>query len=143
MRESMTLSQEMIQEAKQEYLKFDIFKGVPNQEGKIVKIRSIGSASIAVGSSTYHVKLKSLLADVFYLLPETKNKGAADYSILTREPSLCPTRKYFWHRVGDAVVMKGENHGLMSLEWDLFPGANIFMNLYPVERSVMDASKGD
>ena len=136
----IALSQEAIQETKQTFLKFDIFKGIPNKEGKIVKIRTMGSATIAVGSSTYHLRLRSLLDDAFYLLPETKNKAAADYSILTREPSLSPPRKHFWHRVGEAKVMTGDNHGLMALEWDLFPEANIYMNLYPIERTTLPAN---
>lgn len=121
------------EQPKKEHFRFDIFKGKETKEGKVLKLRSVGSATVAEGSATYHVHLKTLIGATFYLLPETKEKDAPSYSILTREPSILPGRKYFWHKVGDAKLLTGENQGLLGLEWDLFPGASFYMNLFPKE----------
>ncbi len=107
--------------------RFDIFKGAVGPEGKIEKERSVGIAYHAEGFATYDVRLKTFLSDNFYLLPE---ETSGRYSISTRGPSTFPGRKYFWHKVGDAVVLSGQNAGLMKLSFDLFTDG-IYMNLYP------------
>ncbi len=119
---------------KREIFKFDIFKGERAPDGRIVKVHSMGTASLAEGSATYHLHLKALLKDNFYLLPQGRDESQLGYAILTREDSLNGKRKFFWHRVGEAKVLDGHNHGLMALTWDLFPNAEIFMSLYPLAR---------
>lgn len=114
--------------------RFDIFKGVEIEGGKIQKVRSVGSAQIMEGSKTYTVYLKTLLKDVFYLLPEQKRMTRGDYVILTREPSQTPGRKYFWNNVGECYVLDGENAGVMRLAFDLFGAGDIYMNLHPINR---------
>ena len=52
--------------------RFDIFKGVVDAEGKVHKRRSIGVARLVPGSKTYHIELRTLTNDQFYLLLENK-----------------------------------------------------------------------
>ncbi len=123
--------------------RFDIFKGVENADGKIQKVRSVGSAQIMEGSKTYTVYLKTLLKDVFYLLPEQKRMTRGDYVLLTREPSQTPGRKYFWNNVGECYVLGGENAGFMKLSFDLFGANDIFMNLHPMNREAEEIVSQD
>lgn len=110
--------------------RFDIFKGKQDQDGKVVKIKSVGSAYLRDGLKTYTVNLKTLLGDKFYLLPNSKPEMGADFVILTREPAQNLGRKYFWNNVGDGRVLDGPNAGIMRLTWDIFAG-DIYMNLHP------------
>lgn len=112
--------------------RFDIFKGIETSDGKVQKLRSVGSAILVEGAKTYTVYLKSLLRDVFYLLPEEKKLTRGDYAILTREPSPVPTRKYFWNNIGESYLLSGQNAGLMRMSFDLFGAEDIYMNLSPV-----------
>lgn len=114
--------------------RFDIFKGVEDSEGKVQKIRSIGSAVLLEGAKTYTVYLKTLLKDVFYLLPEQKRMTCGDYVILTREPSQTTGRKYFWNNVGECYLLRDKNAGLMRLSFDLFGAEDIYMSLHPINR---------
>lgn len=111
--------------------RFDIFKGMEDSNGKVQKIRSIGSAHLMEGSKTYSVYLKTLLKDVFYLLPEQKRLTRGDYVILTREPSQMLGRKYFWNNIGECYILTDQNAGLMKLSFDLFGANDLFMNLCP------------
>lgn len=114
--------------------RFDIFKGIEDSTGKVQKIRSVGAAQLMEGARTYTVYLKSLLQDVFYLMPEEKRLTRGDYVILTREPSPVPPRKYFWNNIGEGYVLGGTNAGLMRLDWDLFGALDIYMSLQPMTR---------
>jgi hypothetical protein len=115
--------------------RFDIFKGVVDSEGKIQKIRSIGAAQLMEGARTYTVYLKSLLKDVFYLMPEEKKLTRGDYVILTREPSPNPPRKFYWNNIGEGFILSGPNAGIMRLDWDFFGGNDIYMSLHPTNRA--------
>jgi hypothetical protein len=129
-------SGQQLQEAMHPSLKFELFRGECTESGKIRRVRHVGAATLHEGASTYVVRLKALLNDTFYLLPEGRTDRQCNYGIMTRELAVHGKRRFFWHRVGEAFVMGGENHGLMRMEWDLFPGAEIYMNLYPSERRV-------
>src|SRR4051794_22104094 len=74
--------------------RFDIFKGIPDSDGKIVKVKSLGSAYVKSGQQTYSINLKTFLTDQFYLLPNTKPDSKSDYVILTRENAKNIARKY-------------------------------------------------
>lgn len=113
--------------------RFDLFKGVLDGSGKVVKIRSVGSAYVREGLKTYTVHLKGLLKDTFYLLQNTKPRTTdAEYVLLTREPSQQSGRKYFWNNVGEGRILDGVNHGLMHLTWDVFMADDLYMTLHPV-----------
>ncbi|HLD99191.1 MAG TPA: hypothetical protein VJB59_02965 [Bdellovibrionota bacterium] len=114
--------------------RFDIFKGMEGDDGRIQKLRSIGSAQLMEGAKTYTVYLKPLLGSVFYLLPEEKRLTRGDYVILTREPSMTPGRKYFWNNIGECFVLGEGNSGIMRLEFDLFGAKDIYMSLHPICR---------
>lgn len=111
--------------------RFDVFKGVKDDSGKIHKLKSVGQAHLIDGCKTYTIHIKTLLNDVFFLLPETKRPELADFVILTRELSQQLGRKYFWNSVGDGKLLKGENSCLVNLSWDLFGADDIYLNLYP------------
>ncbi len=117
--------------------RFDIFKGVVGPGGKIEKMRSVGIAYHTEGLATYHVHLKTFLNDAFFLLPE---ETSGQYGISTRGPSTFPGRKYFWHKVGAAVVLSGQNAGLMRLSFDLVTD-DIYMNLYPKDSFETEGSR--
>lgn len=114
--------------------RFDIFKGVTASDGKVIKLRSIGSAQLIEGTKTYTVYLKSLLKDVFYILPEEQKRTRGDYVILTRELSQNPNRKYFWNSIGEGFVLGRENPGVMRLSFDLFGDDDIYMSLHPMDK---------
>ena len=113
--------------------RFDIFRGVKDQDGKIQKLKSVGHALLFEGSSTYNVKVNTLLGVEFFLLPERKETERADYVILTREPFQRGGRRFYWHHVGEASFLKTPNTGLMEMQWDLFGHGDIYMSLYPIE----------
>lgn len=116
--------------------RFDIFKGAQNSDGKVVKIKSVGSAYIREGLKTYTVHLKAFLKDTFYLLPNSKPVHSdADFVILTREPAQNAGRKYFWNNVGEGRILDGANHGIMRLSWDVMMADDIYMTLHPINVS--------
>ena len=115
--------------------RFDVFKGVKDDSGKVHKLKSVGSAHIIDGCKTYTVHIKTFLSDVFYLLPETKRPTEADFVILTREPSQQVGRKYFWNSIGEGKILTGENSCLVNLIWDVLGVDDIYLNLYPKETS--------
>jgi hypothetical protein len=114
--------------------RFDIFKGVQTEAGKVEKIRSVGSASLRDGFNTYIVELKTLLDVRFYMLPCKDPSEGADFVILTRELARNSNRKYFWNVVGEGLGMTGPNRGLLKLSWDLF-GENVYLNTVPKKSS--------
>jgi hypothetical protein len=115
--------------------RFDIFKGVKTPEGKIVKIKSVGSAFVREGLQTYTIHLKTLLKDTFYLLPNTRENTLGDYVILTREPSQKLGKKYFWNNVGVGNFMQAPNESIMHLSWDVMMADDIYMTLEPIHVS--------
>lgn len=114
--------------------RFDIFKGVRDESGKVTRLRSVGAAHLTEGTKTYSVYLKTFLKDVFFLLPEEKKLTAGDYVILTREPSKTAGRKYHWNNVGECSILGGSNSGLMKMRWDLLGVDDIYMSLHPICR---------
>ena len=111
--------------------RFDVFKGKKNAEGKVEKVCSVGHSTLYEGSSTYSVYLKTLLKDLFYLLPEQDASRPYDFVILTRELSSIPGKKYFWNRVGTAKLLGDQNAGVMELEFDiLFAGVELYLNFH-------------
>lgn len=115
--------------------RFDVFKGRKDEEGKISKIKSVGSAYIRDGLRTYTLHLKTLLKDTYYLLPNTRPSSSADFVILTREPAQNAGKKYFWNHVGEGTFLDGVNHGVMQLAWDIFTSDDIYMTLHPINVS--------
>lgn len=117
--------------------RFDIFKGVPDVKGRIQKVKSVGHALITEGSHTYTIYLKTLLKDLFYMLPERTHLDKYDFVILTREESFKEGRKYFWNNVGEAKLMDGENRDLLKLSWDILGADDIYLNTIPTKKSVL------
>jgi hypothetical protein len=110
--------------------RFDIFKGVETESGKVEKIRSVGSASLRDGFNTYLIQLKTLLDDRFYMLPSKDPSTGPDFVILTRELARNSNRKYFWNMVGEVRAMSAPNQGILKLSWDLF-GEDLYLNTHP------------
>lgn len=110
--------------------RFDVFKGEMDGNGKVQKVKSVGSAYLREGLSTYTVHLKTFLKDSFYLLQNTKSPKP-DFVILTREPSQNPKRKYFWNSVGEGNVLDAENNKIMRLKWDVLSEA-LYMTVEPM-----------
>jgi hypothetical protein len=117
--------------------RFDIFKGVADDSGRIQKIKSVGHALITEGSHTYTIYLKTLLKDQFYMLPERTHVDKYDFVILTREESIREGRKFFWNNVGEAKLLDGENRDLLKLTWDIFSADDIYLNTIPSKKSVL------
>ncbi len=112
--------------------RYDIFKGVVEENGAITKIRSVGSAYIREGQGTFQIGLKTFLNDRFYLLPDNCPDSPNNYVILTREVSRNLKKKYFWNTVGEARILSGLNHGLMKLSWDVLSN-DIYMSMHPIQ----------
>lgn len=128
-------------ENKPKAFRFDVFKGVKDETGKVHKLKSVGSAHIIDGCKTYTIHIKTFLNDVFYLLPETKRPTEADYVLLTREPSQQVGRKYFWNSIGEGKLLQGDNSCFVNLLWDVWGVDDIYLNLYPKESSYDSGSK--
>lgn len=109
--------------------RFDIFLG-EEKDGKIEKIRSVGTAFVREGYNTYSVLLKTLLKDRFHLIRGTTS-GGPDFVLVTREDSRTPRKKYFWNVVGSGSCLDGQNQGLIRLDFDLFK-SGIYMSESPV-----------
>ena len=118
-------------EAKVKSKVYEIFKGIAGDGGAITRKRTLGQARLFEGSNTYHVFIKSLLGERFFLLPENRNPQKHEYVILTREPSLNPEKKYYWNSVGEGKILMGQNQGLMQLDWDFFSTDDVYMKLEP------------
>ena len=119
-------------EAAPQVSRFDIFKGITGADGRIQKVRSVGTARLTDGYSTYIIQLKTLLSDTFYLLPERPDPRRADFAILTREDSAMPGRRFFWNKIGIGGLLPAPNHGLMHLRWDVFGADDLYMNMTPM-----------
>ena len=112
-------------------LRFDIFRGVAQSDGAIVKIKSVGVALLREPSSTYTLLLNMFVNDAFYLVPARKSETSAEYVIMTRSHSPNPKKRYIWRAVGEAHLIENERGGAFKLSWDLFPGSDIYMSLHP------------
>jgi len=124
------MTPEQTQSGKVKVYRFDLFKGALNAEGKVEKVVSVGHSTLYEGSTTYTLYLRTLLKDVFYLLPEQDVSRPYDFVILTRELSSLPGKKYFWNRVGTAKLLGEQNAGIMKLDFDLFVGVDIYLNFH-------------
>lgn len=129
--------QQIKENAEQSVFRFDIFKGVKDETGRIQKIKSVGYALISEGAHTYTIHLKTLLKDQFFMLPERTHTDRYDFVILTREDSFQQGRKYFWNNVGEAKLLEGENRDLLKLTWNLFGADDIYLNTIPVKKTVV------
>jgi hypothetical protein len=118
------------QEAQSTIYRFEIFKGVKTESGKIERIRSMGQATLRDGFNTYILQLKTLLEDRFYMLPCKEPQDKADFVILSRENARTSGKKYFWNVVGEGRALQAPNHGLIELKWDLF-GEDVYMSIHP------------
>ncbi|MCX6126595.1 MAG: hypothetical protein NTV34_17825 [Proteobacteria bacterium] len=112
--------------------RFDIFKGLKGADGRIQKIRSVGTARLTDGYATYIIQLKTFLSDTFYLLPERPDPRRADFAILTREDSAMQGRRFFWNKIGVGDLLPSPNHGLLNLSWDILGADDIYMNMTPM-----------
>jgi len=112
--------------------RYDLFKGFAGPDGKITKVRSVGSARIREGQSTFLITLKTFLNDRFYLLPDHRPESPNNYVILTREISRSFDKKYFWNTVGEARILTEPNQGLMKLSWDILSG-DLYMAMLPLQ----------
>jgi hypothetical protein len=124
------IDQSQGQSGKVRVFRFDVFKGVLNDDGKVEKVVSVGHSTLYEGSTTYSLYLKTFLKDQFYLLPEQDANRPFDYVILTREASSLPGKKYFWNRVGTAKLLSDQNAGIMRLEFDLFATVDLYLNFH-------------
>ncbi len=133
---------QVIQNSERTIFRFDIFKGVKDETGKVQKVKSIGHALINEGASTYTIHLKTLLKDQFFMLPERTHLDRYDFVLLTREDSFREGRKYFWNNVGEAKLLEGENRDLLKLTWDLFGADDIYLNTLPTKKTVATGPDG-
>jgi hypothetical protein len=116
-------------------MRFDIFKGHVDSEGRVRKIRSVGSARLSDGYRTYTVQLKTFLDDLFYLLPEREAAPEkSDFAILTREDSTIAGRRFFWNKIGDGALLQAPNNGLLHLSWDVLGTGDIYMSMEPINQ---------
>lgn len=125
-------------ESKVTVYRFDVFKGEVDSSGKVKKIKSIGSAYVREGLSTYTLHLKTFLKDSFYLLQNTRSENP-DFVILTRESAQNLNRKYYWNNVGAGTVLDGVNAGIMRLKWDIFSD-DLYMTVEPMKVTEIEGS---
>ena len=116
--------------SKAKLYRFDVFKGLTRDDGKVEKLASVGHSTHYEGSATYTVYLRMFLKDQFYLLPEREVDRPFDFVILTREPSSLPGRKYFWNRIGTAKLLTNQNSGIMRLNFDLLEPVELYLNFH-------------
>lgn len=120
--------------------RFEVFKGRTNEMGIVEKVSVVGHSTLYEGSSTYSVYLRTLIKDIFYLLPEESEDRPHDFVILTREPSMIAGKKYFWNRVGAGKLLSNENAGIMKLEFDLFDNVELYLNYHNATVRELDSN---
>ena len=112
--------------------RFDVFKGMPDHNGKIEKTRSVGYGSIVEGYRTCRIRLKCFLNEEYFLIADRKNLNGPEFALLTREYSQIPGKKYFWNTVGTGALLCDQNVGLVRLSWDVFGSDDIYIDLTPL-----------
>ena len=126
----MNVATNELQPSKSKLYRFDVFKGLTRENGKVDKLSSVGHSTHYEGSATYTVYLRMFLKDQFFLLPERELDKPFDFVILTREPSSLPGRKYFWNRIGTAKLLTNQNSGIMRLNFDLLDPVELYLNFH-------------
>lgn len=116
--------------------RFDVFKGLATGGKSIYKIKTVGAAILRDRQSTYTLHLNTFMNEVFYLLPGDPKFTKADYTIMTRQNSSKPGRKYIWRPVGEGKIVPSENGGpMLQLTWDIIGQGDIFMKMTPITKT--------
>jgi len=102
---------------------YDIFKGINDKSGKIIKIRSVGFANAHKKGTSSSLHLKDLENTTYLLLSEKDPLSNYDFSIVLQNSS----KKN--EIVGTGTLLTGINSGLIKLEWDLWGNGDIYLAL--------------
>ena len=80
------------------FYRFQVYQASPNEEGRLVRTKSIGMAYLKEGQQTITIRLWTFVTERFYLI--LNQKDASKYLVMTREPNKNPNakNKYFWNQ---------------------------------------------
>jgi len=114
---------------------FEIFKGVEQNDGEILRTATLGQAVQYEGATTINLFIHTFMSDdgriPYYMLPEKDKSMPHDYVILTRQRAHRQDKKYYWQCVGRGYKFQQHNEDYLCLEWDFFKTDNIYMKLTP------------
>jgi hypothetical protein len=122
--------------------RFEMFKGVVTEQGRIEKHKTLGAAVLLEGRSTYTVYLNTFINEVYYLLPGEPRLTTAEYVLMSRQSVARAGKKFIWRPVGEGRIVRSEGVPLLHLKWDLFGESQIYMKLTPVTQNVESAMVG-
>jgi hypothetical protein len=110
------------------FYRFQVYQASPNEEGRLVRTKSIGMAYMKECQQTITLRLWTFVTERFYLI--LNQKDASKYLVMTREPNKNPNakNKYFWNIVGNGSIDSA--NGIVKIDLDLFE-KSFYMNLYP------------
>ena len=100
----------------------DVFKGRQGEDGRIVKVRSVGYGHPIL--IVYGLYINGFGRDSHVLIPEADVKADYDYALYHRNPHVRGMKQ-----VGVGNLMSGGNAGLIQLEWDVYGNADIYLDL--------------
>ncbi|MDE3270101.1 MAG: hypothetical protein OYH77_07440 [Pseudomonadota bacterium] len=102
--------------------KLDLFKGRRSKNGKIVRVRSVGSGYPIL--SAYQLLINGFALDSHFLIPEADINADNDYLLCYRSH-----HSKRLQQAGIAHLMRAHNAGLIQLEWDIYGNKDIYLNL--------------
>jgi hypothetical protein len=117
------------------YNYFDIFKGVKDKKGRIIKQRSVGHCLFNENNVVSSLQFNGQYRDRFHLEPEEDPNSPHDFLICYHRRQN-PKMK---ESIGVATLLCGVNAGLIQLELDIYGNTDLYINLGCVEAEVLAA----
>lgn len=103
---------------------FDIFKGRKNKNRQVVKIRNVGCGYYSSKWGHFELQINGLAQGGYALKAETDVSAVHDYVIYYK--TLCSNSP---KQVGVGYLLRGDNAGLIRMEWDFYDSKNIYIDL--------------
>lgn len=112
--------------------RFQITKAQRNDEGKLVRTKTVGMAYLTEGQETYTVRLWTFVNDKFFMV--MNRHDSSRFMLMSREPNKNPhsKNKYFWNVIGSGKALSSQN--VIELNFDLL-SEPLYLNVFPEERT--------
>ena len=122
--------------SEQKLFRFKVFVGEEDENGRLLKRRTVGMAYLKEGHYSYAIRLWTFLQERFYLFPCKHDQRK--YLVVTKEKNKNEDsrNKYFSNIVGSGQFLSGL--GLVKIDFDLF-GRALYLNTSP-EAQVLSVS---
>jgi hypothetical protein len=120
------------QSNQQKCYRFQITKAQRNNEGKLVRAKTVGMAYLVEGQETYKIRLWTFVNDNFFMV--MNRYDSSKFVLMSREPNRNPhsKNKYFWNVIGNGMAISAQN--VIELNFDLIHEP-LYLNVFPEERT--------